>query len=145
MKKVEFKFTPEKDTWDGIYLFGGTIGVTGVIIYSHFVMYYFWVCIEFYQGNAVYPGHPLLANGVSEIFEKIREHAAPTLWAWSVFTGFLVFEYALAVLLPGPITEGLAIPSENGRKLQYCCNGLNAWYVILTIVAAAHFSGVFPL
>jgi delta24(24(1))-sterol reductase len=51
-----FKFTPEKDTWDGKYLFGGTVGVTCIIAYSHFIMYYFWACIEFYGGNLIFQG-----------------------------------------------------------------------------------------
>ena len=65
--------------------------------------------------------------------------------AMLVYSAFVVWQAALATLLPGPIIEGLPVPSENFRKLQYNCNGVTCWYVTLATAAALHCTQVFDL
>ena len=139
------KYTPERDQWDGKHVFGGPMGAVGIMAFSHFIMYYFWICVEFYGGNCVYPGHELVKDGMSELLGKITEHAAPTAYAGFWFTIFLIYEFALAVVCPGPIAQGLAIPSENDRRVQYKCNAISAWYIMIITVAVLHLTGIFPL
>jgi delta24(24(1))-sterol reductase len=142
------KFTPEKDVWKGKYEFGGPLGCIGVMLYSHFVMYYFWLCIEFYQGELIYPGHRLILNDSSfssEILGKLWTHASLEWSSFLIVSLFYFLEYLLAVVMPGPVTEGLPIPSENGFRFRYRCNAIWAWLVILIGVGSLHFSGVYPL
>jgi hypothetical protein len=39
----------------GKFEFGGPIGVTVIMIWSHCLLYYFWYCITFNSGDLVYP------------------------------------------------------------------------------------------
>lgn len=141
------KFTPEKDMWDGHYEFGGWVGALGMIAFSHFIMYYFWVCIEFFNGTIVYPGHDLLQGRdfTSTFAGLILEHATPTTATFAAFCAFMLFQYVLAVIMPGPVTYGLPIPSENGFRYSYKCNAVYAWYVILVTLGALHYLEVAPL
>lgn len=71
------------------------------------------------RGELVYPGHHLLgdASFFPAIFNHIVKDAAPTVASFTVFTGFLLVELILAAILPGPITHGLPIASENGIQV----------------------------
>ena len=143
----KYRFTPERDTWNGKYEFGGPIGALGFIVFSHFIMYYLWACICFFDGEAVYPGHAKLQGKPfwSTFMAAIAERAAPTAWTFGVFSAFLFFEYALAVVLPGPVTYGLPLASEGGRRLAYKCNAVSAWYIQLAVIIALEYTGIFSL
>ncbi|KEG15279.1 sterol C-24 reductase [Trypanosoma grayi] len=144
---VERKFTPEKDTWDGHYEFCGWMGALGIMLASHVLIYYFWVCIENFQGTLIYPGHPLLqGESMITVFGNyLRAHAAPTWGTFGMFTAFLLVEYTLAVVLPSVEVKGLPIPSENGYRQLYKCNAVQAWYCMLLIVGVFHYTEIFPL
>lgn len=142
-----FPFSPEKDEWKGNYEFGGPIGNAAIMAFSHFVMYYFFVCIEKFQGILVHPWSAELGGEsfVTVFGDHIATHACPTWWTLFLFSAFLIFEYTLAYLLPGPVTWGLPLPSESGRTMAYKCNGVYAWYVILLTFGLLHYTDVFPL
>ena len=144
---AERKFTPEKDTWDGHYEFGGPAGAIGMIIFSHFIVYYFWMCIEFFQGSIVYPGHELLQGKDfwATSYDLITTNAAPSLPTFGILTLFYAISYILAIVLPGPVTYGLPVPSENGYKFPYKCNAVYSWYVILVTLGVLHYTDVWPL
>lgn len=144
---AERKFTPENDTWDGRYEFGGPLSVFGIMLVSHVLIYYFLVCIEKFQGTIVYPGHALLrGESMVEVFwDYLRTHAAPTWETFCIFTAFLLLEYVLAAVLPSLKVKGLSIASENGYCFIYKCNAVHAWYCILVVVGALHYTHVFPL
>ena len=133
--------------WNGKFEFGGPIGAVGLIAFSHFILYYFYVCIEFYGGSVVYPGHPALLGEPFAVafWRHIGATAAPTWWTFSLFSAFYAVHYILALSMPGPVTFGLPIPSENGHRFIYRCNAVYAWYAILAMVGALHYTEVFPL
>jgi delta24(24(1))-sterol reductase len=149
------KPTPEKDKFSGEYEFGGTVGNIAVMIFSHVVPYYLWICVELYGGSMVYPGHPAVAaqtakfGGSSSLWTQVSTymaaHAAPTAFTLAVFSGFLFFEWFLAAIMPGVKTTGLPVPSENNFKYTYKCNALLGWYTLLASIAGLHFSGILPL
>jgi delta24(24(1))-sterol reductase len=117
-----------------------------VMLFSHVIMYYLWIAIDFYQGEWIYPGHPLVkGNFLEDVWDKLRNHAAPEWNSFLCLTIFYLIEYVLAVVLPGPVTFGLPVPSEGGYRFKYKCNAIYAWYVILAGVGGLHFSGMFPL
>ncbi|EAN95037.1 putative sterol C-24 reductase [Trypanosoma cruzi] len=144
---VERKFTPEKDKWDGQYEFCGPWGALGIMLLSHVLIFYFFVCIEKFQGTMIYPGHPLLQgeNMLNVFWEYLSVHATPTWETFGVFTGFFLLEYILAALLPGVYVKGLPIPSENDYRYVYRCNAVHAWYCVILFVGALHFTELFPL
>jgi len=141
------KFTPEKDLWDGHYEFGGVPGCLGLVIFSHFIMYYFYLCIEFFNGTVVYPGHELLKGApfVETMWGLLVEHTSPTMFTFGTFSAFMLLQYILAVVMPGPVTHGLPIPSENGYRYPYKCNAVYAWYVILLTLGGLHYYDIYPL
>jgi delta24(24(1))-sterol reductase len=100
------------------YEFGGPLGVMGMMLGFPCLMYYFWVCLEYHQGHFIYPPSlsqfkPWLLN---EIWNKIELDAFPTVWAIKVYMGYVLFSFVLAYVMPGPIVEGLPIPSLQGEK-----------------------------
>ncbi|KPA76734.1 putative mitochondrial sterol C-24 reductase [Leptomonas pyrrhocoris] len=144
---VERKFTPEKDDWHGNWEFNGPLGAAGIMIASHVLIFYFFVCIEKFQGTIIYPGHKMLNGEPMQrvFFSYLAEHACPTVKTMGIFLGFLFLEYVLALILPAMYVKGLPLPSENGYRLTYKCNAVGAWYCMLIIVGLLHYFGIFPL
>lgn len=144
---VERRFTPDKDKWDGKYDFMGPIGVLFIMILSHVLIYYFYVCVNKYNATIIYPGHKALGG---ERMDKaflgyLRENAIPSFKTWAIFLGFITFEYLCALTLPAFYVKGLHLASENGYRLSYKCNAVSAWYVVLVVVGLLHYTGVYPL
>lgn len=109
--------------------FGGTYGVAGIMLFSHALVFllHLWL-------NA--PGVPL------------RDAAAglvPTWTGLSLYAGLLVVLAVLDVTMPGLWVYGLPLPSMDGKRLRYCCNGVAVWYSTLALLAALHVSGALPL
>ncbi|KAI8881868.1 ERG4/ERG24 ergosterol biosynthesis protein [Backusella circina FSU 941] len=111
------------------------------------LMFYFWVCLEYHQGKLIYPTS--LADFkpwfFQEIVNKIKLGAMPTVWATKVYMGYVLFSFILAYTMPGPVVEGLPIPSLAGKRLKYLCNGLSSWYFTLAFSCICHVTGVFRL
>ncbi|CEP10087.1 hypothetical protein [Parasitella parasitica] len=129
------------------YEFGGPAGATAMMLGFPCLMYYFWVCLEFHQGKLIYPSDVSQWKSwlVLEIWEKIKVGAFPSTWAIQVYMGYVLFSFVLALVMPGPVVEGLPIPSLNGKKLKYLCNGLSSWYLTLVVSCVCHVTGVFRL
>lgn len=146
-QNVERRFTPEKDRWNGHWEFMGPLGALAIMVASHVIIYYFYVCVEKYQGTLIYPGHHAL-NGerMDKVFlGYLKAHAIPSAKTVGVFLGFLLFEYFCALTLPAFYVKGLPLPSENGYRLTYKCNAVSSWYVILVTAGVLHYTGVYPL
>uniref|UniRef100_A0A7S1LM92 Delta(24(24(1)))-sterol reductase n=1 Tax=Neobodo designis TaxID=312471 RepID=A0A7S1LM92_NEODS len=142
----DYAFTPEKDTWDGRYEFGGPVGAISIMAFSHVLVYYMWLCVVFFKGAMIHPWHPALVDSDQPpVLELLATHAVPSPAVLAGFVGFIAFELVLAAALPGPIARGLPVPSENGFVHTYKCNGVYAWYVILATLALGQVTGVFPL
>ncbi|KAG1540173.1 hypothetical protein G6F50_014401 [Rhizopus delemar] len=59
--------------------------------------------------------------------------------------GFVVYSAICAYFMPGPVVQGLPLPSLKGNTLKYLCNGLSSWYLTLFLSAVLHVTGVFRL
>lgn len=102
------------------YEFGGPVGVTAMMLGFPCLMYYFWVCLEFHQGRIIYPSDLSQWKSwvVREIWEKIKMGAYPSKWATQMYMGYVLFSFVLAYIMPGPVVEGLPIPSLNGKRVK---------------------------
>ncbi|KAI9029566.1 ergosterol biosynthesis ERG4/ERG24 [Phycomyces nitens] len=113
------------------------------------LMYYFWVSLEYHQGKIYYPQSFTLEGIrdfiIHEIVEKVVANAAPNWKSTKIYMGYIVYSFILAYIMPGPIVQGLPIPSLKGKKLNYLCNGLSAWYLTLVLAAVLHVTGIFRL
>lgn len=125
--------------------FGGALGAFGIILFSHIVIYYFWICIRFYGGALQYPAHLSDFEGFWSRMRHGLETVYPTWTAFYIYGGFVLFEVLLAVCVPGLPVKGLPVPSAQNKQLTYLCNGIGSWYITLLTVAVLHVSGVFPL
>jgi delta24(24(1))-sterol reductase len=75
----------------------------------------------------------------------VSEGAFPSLKAWAIYWTFGIFEMAFYCILPGVYTYGKPLPHEGGKQLKYYCSGVWSFYTTITVVAALHFTNVFPL
>lgn len=57
----------------------------------------------------------------------------------------MVFQMALALVMPGYMQEGLPVPSLNYKTLMYKCNALSSFYATLVVCAGLHLSGLYRL
>lgn len=135
-----------KVDYSGNFEFGGSWGVSAMMIGFPILMYYMWIGSTYYDGK-----FPIPENGQSFVdFAKhmrdlIYEGAFPSLKAWTIYWAFGVFEMACYCLLPGVYTYGKPLPHEGGKQLEYYCSGVWSLYTTIIVVAALHFTDVFPL
>jgi delta24(24(1))-sterol reductase len=119
------------------YEFGGPLGTFSFIMISHLLVYYFWLSLQFYSGQLFMPN--------VELLPKQLQLAIPTLYSIQLYVGFFIFEFILAYVMPGVISKGLPVPTENNVEHVYLCNGLSSWYLTLILAGIAHQTGIFRL
>lgn len=135
-----------KVDYSGHFEFGGSWGVSAMLIGFPCLMWYMWIGATYYDGHL-----PLPANGESLVdFIKQMGHlvykgAYPTAKAWAIYWTFFIFEGACYLLLPGVTAMGKPLPHEGGKQLVYYCSGIWSFYVTIGVAAALHFSGLFKL
>ena len=116
--------------------FGGTPGAIGLMIFSHFVPFYFALSLRYSSGGLYFP------SSSTELIEHFKESCLPTWSAFFLYTGFFLAHLILAAILPGPEVKGLPVPTENNRQYTYKCNALASWYLTLICVAIFHVTGI---
>lgn len=132
--------------YSGHVEFGGSWGVSAMMIGFPLLMYYMWIGATYYDGHL-----PLPSKGQSrtQFFKHIAHlvygGAFPTTKAWTIYWGFFVFEAACYLLLPGITVKGKPLPHEGGKRLTYHCSGIWSFYVTIAGAAALHYSGMFKL
>eukprot|EP01096_Ripella_sp_DP13-Kostka_P006888 TRINITY_DN2481_c0_g1_i2.p1 TRINITY_DN2481_c0_g1~~TRINITY_DN2481_c0_g1_i2.p1 ORF type:complete len:486 (+),score=216.90 TRINITY_DN2481_c0_g1_i2:58-1458(+) len=126
--------------------FGGPVGCVFIMVASHVFVYYVWMCLTFYNGELA---HPSSFGDIVPFFQRAINHvidgASPTVYAATIYLGFLLFEAVLAVTMPGVKAKGMPVPSEGGKALIYNCNGVASWYVTIIVVALLHYFHIFRL
>lgn len=124
--------------------FGGPWGTFAIMLFSHFILYYFWASLDLNRGDLLTPeGGEGWWGMTRRVLDHIRTHAAPTRPALLWYSGFLLANALFSAYLPGVHVKGL--PLSDGTRLDYNCNGLLAWYFNLAGAAALHWTGVVPL
>ncbi|CAF1415365.1 unnamed protein product [Adineta ricciae] len=119
--------------------FGGTLGAIGLMIFSHFIPFYFALSLRYSSGGFYWP----LSS--DELIENLKESCSPTWSAFFLYTGFCFLQLIFAAILPGPQVKGLPVPTENNRQYTYNCNALASWYITLVLVAVLHVTGLVRL
>eukprot|EP01091_Cochliopodium_minus_P012951 TRINITY_DN4051_c0_g1_i1.p1 TRINITY_DN4051_c0_g1~~TRINITY_DN4051_c0_g1_i1.p1 ORF type:complete len:455 (-),score=108.50 TRINITY_DN4051_c0_g1_i1:59-1423(-) len=115
------------------YEFGGTYGVSFVMVSSHLLLLYIWTCFKFYNGQLA----PPLA-----MFQHLSEFR-PSFEAIKIYVGFFLFQVLTASFVPGFFVETKRV--DNGEKLVYNCNAIQAWYITLALSIVAQFTGIYDL
>jgi delta24(24(1))-sterol reductase len=148
-KKIDETKRREKEEEEAVIAhreFGGAPGAVGLMIFSHSVLYYFWISQQFYNGAVIGPNSfQDVVPFFQRMFGHIQQHAAPTAFAAKVYLGFLLLQLILGFTLPGITVKGLPVPSEKGKQLDYLCNGVSGWWVTLAIVFVLNYTETFRL
>jgi delta24(24(1))-sterol reductase len=105
-----------------VYEFGGPVGVVGMMLGFPSLMYYFWVCLEYHQGKMIVPS-VWSAEGIkaffwNDIWAAIARDACPTVYAAKIYLGYILLSAILAYTMPGPVVNGLPIPSLKGKRVS---------------------------
>jgi delta24(24(1))-sterol reductase len=148
-KQVVDGWEPGKDPkidYSGHFDFGGSFGVSAMMIGFPLLMYYMWIGATFYDGKfpTRQPGQSF-SDFFKHMGNLVYEYAFPSLFAWKIYWVFFVFEAACYILLPGWTTYGKPLPHEKGKQLKYHCSGVWSFYTTIVVVAALHYTGLFPL
>lgn len=126
--------------------FGGSWGVSAVMIGFPLLMYYMWIGATYYDGRFPTPaGGERLIDFGQRMGHLIYTGAFPSVKAWAIYWTFLVFEGICYLYLPGVWTKGKPLPHEGGKRLDYYCSGMWSFYTTIAVAAALHFTGLFKL
>lgn len=126
--------------------FGGSLGVSVMMITFPLLMYYLWIGATYYDGHLPWPASDQSSSDfLKQLSDLAYEGAFPNAKAWAIYWGFLVFEAACYLYLPGITVQGKPLPHEGNRRLDYYCSGIWSFYTTVAVVAALHLSNVFPL
>lgn len=135
-----------KVDYSGRFEFGGSLGVSAMMIGFPLLMWYMWIGSTYYDGK-----FPTRAPGQS--WTEFAEHlghlvytgAYPTLKAWMMYWVFFVVEMLLYIFAPGVYAYGKPLPHEGGKQLKYYCSGFVSLYVTLALVAILQVTGVYRI
>jgi delta24(24(1))-sterol reductase len=125
--------------------FGGPVGTFFIIIWSHFILLYFWFCLEAADGKMIIPLTPSsLMECLSKFSDLLFSKGIPSMYTWGIYLSFYVIQLVFAAVLPGFSTHGLPI-SPDGHRLAYLCNGYACYYLIMLGLLIADFMDVFHI
>lgn len=135
-----------KIDYSGEFEFGGSWGVSAMMIGFPVLMYYMWIGATYYDGK--FP-RPAEGQTLSEFFQHmaglVYEGAFPSLKAWTIYWVFFIFEAICYIALPGITVMGRPLPHLGGKQLPYYCSAVWSFYVSIALALALHFTGIFKL
>jgi Delta24(24(1))-sterol reductase len=135
-----------KIDYSGKFEFGGSLGVSTIMVGFTLIMYYMWIGATYYDGKLPLPQQgQTIGDFIKDLGNMVYEGAFPSLKAWAIYWTFFVSEMAFYCLLPGVWAYGKPLPHEGGKQLKYYCSGVWSFYTTIVVTAALHFSGFFPL
>ena len=125
--------------------FGGSWGVSAMMIGFPLLMWYMWIGATYYDGK--FPSEPGMTwrEFGNHLVFLARTGAAPSLKAWAIYWVFFIFQGTLYLTLPGVYSTGKPLPHEGGKQLRYYCNGVASFYTTIAVAAILHFTGLFKL
>lgn len=139
-------FDPEVQHGSFQYEFGGPIGVSSMMIGFPLLMWYMWIC---YKHNDCQFLLPAKDEPVPDFLKKLAgyvyEGAFPTLRAWKIEWGFLLFQAFNYVTWPGVWRRGLPIPQNDNKGLVYYCNAVFSFYFSTAVAFGLNYTGIFKL
>lgn len=135
-----------KVDYSGHYEFGGSLGVTSMMIGFPLLMYYMWIGATYYDGKFPRPTDGQnMGDFITHLGNLVYEGAFPTLRAWKIYWVFFVFEGLCYILLPGVTVMGRPLPHDGNKQLTYYCSAVWSWYFNIVLSAVLHFTGIFKL
>lgn len=135
-----------KVDYSGHFEFGGSLGVSAMMVGFPLLMYYMWIGATYYNGKAPWPkDNESWSTFFRGLFSMAYQGAYPSLKAWTMYWTFLLFQAACYCLMPGVWTKGKPLPHENGLRLDYYCSALPSWWTTIAVALVLHFTNTFKL
>ncbi len=125
--------------------FGGSFGVTAMMIGFPLLMWYMWIGATYYDGK--FPSEPSMSwqQYGTKLVVLAYIGAFPSLKAWVIYWVFLIFQATLYLTMPGVYSSGKPLAFENGKQLRYYCNGVTSFYLTIVTALGLHLSGLFKM
>ena len=135
-----------KIDYSGHFDFGGSWGVSAMMIGFPLLMWYMWIGATYYEGHLPLPVRgETTSHFITHLGKLVYEGAFPSAKAWVIYWTFFLFEASCYLLLPGVTIEGNPLAHDGGKKLTYYCSGIWSFYTTIAVTAALHFTGLFKL
>ncbi|KAH6568282.1 hypothetical protein BASA50_010527 [Batrachochytrium salamandrivorans] len=116
------------------------IGCYFLLAFCPAIVVYFWLACDSFQCSVISPIEFAVSNGLEKLLEN--HLPKPTTFGFQLYFGWLAFQAALYVILPGKIGYGQTTPA--GHTLPYIVNGLLAWVVTHTLfIGGSLYYGLF--
>lgn len=123
--------------------FGGWLGAFALIVWSHYILLYFWYCYETNDGKFICPtSWDELWYHLDLFSVTFAQHAIPSAYTWGTYFAFFFVQIVLAAYMPGLTMEGLL--TETGR-LKYHCNGYLSYYFCMFGTIFAQYVGIYDI
>jgi Delta24(24(1))-sterol reductase len=129
-----------------VFEFGGSWGVSAMMIGFPLLMWYMWIGAIYYNGN-----FPQRAPGQSwsdfgkQLVYLAYTGAFPHARAWAIYWVFFVVQGIFYLYMPGVYSKGKPLPHMGGKQLDYYCSGVWSFYTSIVIAFVLHFTGLFKL
>ncbi|KAJ8120749.1 hypothetical protein ONZ43_g2623 [Nemania bipapillata] len=135
-----------KVDYSGHFEFGGSVGALGLMVGFPLLMWYMWLGATQYHGKLPLPEEgQSFTDFVKHLGHLVYTEAFPTLQAWRIYWGYMVFEGICYLVLPGVEGYGKPLPFLGGKQLRYYCNAYASFYFTIAVMGLLHFSGYFPI
>ncbi|ORY19711.1 hypothetical protein BCR34DRAFT_620737 [Clohesyomyces aquaticus] len=136
---------PAIDT-SGRFEFGGSLGVSAMMIGFPALMYYMWIGATFYGGKFPTPADDQsYVEFFQHLWNIVKTEAYPSHRAWSIYWYFGLVQMAFYMLLPGVYRKGKPLPHLDNKMLDYYCSGMWSFYTSIAIAITLHVTGYFKL
>lgn len=123
--------------------FGGPIGVGCLMVWSHYILFYFWYCLEKFNGQMIIPTSLDSLNfHITSFVDLLMTKGLPSTTVWLTYFAFFVVQIALAAFVPGITMYGM--PTSTGERLVYHCNGYLCYYICIWGFFFVHIFGFLP-
>eukprot|EP01038_Epipyxis_sp_PR26KG_P009191 gene9191-12396_t len=127
------------------YEFGGPIGVLALMIWSHYILFYFWYCLETNNGQMIIPTSlDSFSSHIESFWNLLTTKGVPSSTTWLSYFSFFFVQILLASFMPGLTMYGLPT-APNGVRLPYHCNGYSCYYLCMFGFIAVDYFGLFPI
>lgn len=127
--------------------FGGSWGVSAMMLGFPALMYYMWVGATYYDGGFPQRESPDQPWGefAQHLGHLVYTGAFPSIRAWAIYWTFLIFQGVLYLYMPGVYSKGKPLPHEGGKQLPYYCSGVYSFYFTIALSFVLHITGIFKL
>lgn len=126
--------------------FGGSFGMSAMMIGFPALMYYMWIGAYFYDGKFPTPTDgQTYAEFFQHMWNLVKTEAYPNNRAWKIYWYFGLTQMAFYMLLPGVYRKGKPLPNLGMKQLDYYCSAMWSFYTSIVIGVALHVTGIFKL